>query len=871
MPTSIRALRSRNLPAFESKGQDETASIAKDSTAPTHRRCTRTLSSTSLSSSSRRSKLPSRPSFSNASFSSPISVSSCSSSSATRHDDSDESDEEHPEPRQPPFHSQTVDDSNKENIAPRRNLAGAALDQEESCLQEESIARRTRAAGPMSARSISHPSSLQRRTSMSSSTSRNSNNRAFRRTISTPLNNRKRLRGSLDMVELEAQAAAGDFDVRTPTSPLSRLRLDLTSPSSTRMNYSSNEDAESYFSSQEATSIFDCMSSTLTSQSSASRCTTPNISSHENGDEVDAKLERTTEPDTRALHTYPNVYAHAKALLRYGAGTESQVIGRDRERSSLQRFLQKRFNLFAHLEHSASPTGEDLELDGASESGSLYVCGLPGTGKTALIRSILADLEESEKTPRIAFVDCMSVQHPREIFAKVLEELGDYSVGSQGELDEVEAEERLSVIVQDPRRKTLIVLDEIDHLLRNRAHQNVLYRLFSWGASAKTVEGNKYAVGTCALIGIANSLDLTERFVPLLASKGAAPAVLNFRPFEAKEIITVVQTRFTQLFQRYDGGQVCDSLAEMEPEVSVVPLIEAVALELVAKKIAVATGDLRKALDACRLAIDIVEAEEMRKGADEVKRGGEEGGKALSLSRLTTTTAPKVKPGHILKVLSAVLGSPQLTKLRGLGLQSKLVLLALLIAQRRRTCKLGVLGVSSNSSTTTTVASTRVEEMQIRDVESTYAAMLKNDDAGAFSTVESSEFMDVVEGLEVEGVLTISNDAASQVAGTKRLKSASDTTGVSPSGKRAAKKQLLANNRMITLAMSQEDVLRGISTFSPLSATIETSKVVVEAINRIYTREGDRMERSKSWQSMAQESQTIRDEEMGGGRGAVGI
>jgi len=742
------------------------------------------------------------------------------------------------------------DDSNKENIAPRRHLADATMiDQEEVALQEDLVAQRTREreAGPMSERSTSYPSRIPRRSSLSSSSNNGNSNgitlRSFQRTVSTPVN-RKRLRGALDLADLEARAAAGDVDVRTPTTPLSRMRLDLDSHSA-RTN--SHEDAESYFSSQ-ATSIFDCMS-TLDSQTSQSRCTTPDV------DELDGISKQ--EQVITSVPTFANIYVHAKALLRYGAGTDSQVVGRERERSSLQRFLQKRFNLFAHLEHSASPDGECLDLEGAAESGSLYICGLPGTGKTALVRSILADLDQNNKTPKVAFVDCMSVQHPKEIFAKVLEALGHTFFDKDGEQDESEAEQRLSAIVKDPHQRTLIVLDEIDHLLRNRAHQNILYRLFSWGATSSPVQNDES--GACALIGIANSLDLTERFVPLLASKGAAPAVLNFRPFEANEIMTVMRARLSQLYERYDGKECNESMELMEQVSNGLPLIESVALELASKKIAAATGDLRKALDACRLAIDAVESEEMSKIEKEEGKG------PVCLAHLTMTKAAKVKPSHILKVLSAVLGSPQLIKIRALGLQSKLFLLALLVAQKRKATKLGLLG--SDVSTASTSSTTTTEEMRIRDVECTYTAMLKNDDAGAFSTVESSELMDVIEGLEVEGVVQI----ISEVTSTGNRTRLSPGVGVSPSGKRAAKKQLLASNRAVALVMSTDEILRGISTASPLSSTIETSKVVVEAMNRIWNRECDRIERSKSWESLAQQSQKVREEELGGGRGAIGI
>jgi cell division control protein 6 len=836
MTVTTRALRSRGQeqPVLPGKQIDEEASgairsFSRNCPSPAPSTCSSTSSSRRVRTHSFRSS----HSFSTPSFSSPMSK----TKSSAGQDDSDESEDERQSTRlggcQRSVSTRGPDDSNKENIAPFRHLTQAALEQETMIAQEESVAQRTRARGaaPMSDRSLSHAGSTAGSSHAGSAMTRL---RSFRRTVSTPIT-RKRQRGILDLDDLTN--GGGDADFRTPSTPSSRLRLDLQSA----CIRSPAEDAESYFSSQ-ATSIFDNMS-VGEGQTELSRCTTPDV--QEADDTQTIKSKQTKQKKQVTLPSFANIFTHAKSLLRYGAGTDTQVVGRERERSCLQRFLQKRFNLFAHLEHSASPQGEAIELDGAPESGSLYICGLPGTGKTALVRSIIADLEQGEKTPKIAFVDCMSIQHPREVFAKILEALGQSCALSQGEQDDTEAERRVGVLVKDPRRRTLIVLDEIDHLLRNRAHQNILYRLFSWGATSSPVHNDQS--GSCALIGIANSLDLTERFVPLLASKGAAPAVLNFRPFEAAEITTVLQARLSQLYPRYDI-KATEDLIEMDQESTSTPLIQEDAMMLATRKIAAATGDLRKALDACRLAIDMIESEETSKAENR------------DLSHFTTTSAPKVKPAHVLKVLAVVLGSPKLNKIRDLGIQSKLVLLAIFIAQKRQSAKLDVLGSVNTTSKTTS------QEMSIRDIECTYTAMLKNDDAGALPSVESSELMDVIEGLEVEGIVRIISDATT----SKSSSSSRGAMGLSPSGKRAAKKQLLASNRALALVMSSEEVLKGICTASPSSA-VETSKVVLEAMNRVWNRENDRVQRCKSWESMAEESKKVIDEELGGGRGALGF
>lgn len=350
---------------------------------------------------------------------------------------------------------------------------------------------------------------------------------------------------------------------------------------------------------------------------------------------------------------------------------------------------------------------------------------------------------------------------------------------------------------------------------------------------------------------MANSLDLTERFVPLLASKGAAPAILNFRPFEAKEIMSVLSARLAMLQSAYIGEH-----PEMNENVdpgtgTAVALFTSAAFELLARKIAAATGDLRKALDAARLSIEAIEMDTTRSCS-------------TALNHFTPSTAPRVTPAHVLKVLSNVLGSPQLTKVRALGLQPKLVLLAYLIGHKRATIGLPVLGQGSSGK----LPSGSITSLSIEDIECTYTAMLKNDD---FAPLESSELVGVIEGLEVEGIVRVGSVSLRSSPVNRPL---TPSQNVSLGAKRAAKRQLLFNQKSVSLAMSSDDILKGITTCSPASRSsisAECSPVVVGAINRIWCREEHNADRAKGWEKQAVLNAQVRNEELGGGRGAVGL
>ncbi|XP_020098207.1 cell division control protein 6 homolog [Ananas comosus] len=131
----------------------------------------------------------------------------------------------------------------------------------------------------------------------------------------------------------------------------------------------------------------------------------------------------------------------------------------------------------------------------------------------------------------------------------------------------------------------VIVVDEMDYLItKDRA---VLHDLFML---------TTFPFSQCILIGIANAIDLADRFLPKLESLNCKPLVINFRAYSKDQILKIIQQRLMVL--GYDVFQ---------------PL----ALEFCARKVAAASGDMRRALGVCRSAIEVLE-EELR---DPLKQG----------------------------------------------------------------------------------------------------------------------------------------------------------------------------------------------------------------------------------------------------------
>ncbi|CAD6884516.1 unnamed protein product [Tilletia caries] len=873
------------------------------------------------------------------------------------------------------------DDSNKENVAPLNYAYNSGSSELEVVIP--SSARLSSRMGTMARRSASSPnvnfhgmashssvpgSVNPRRSPRRSGPTRidsfNSNRRPSPMAVSSaaPSTPSRRIRGALNPAIIEAGI---------PASPFARLNLAAAGPSSVfgRSTSLSNrtslaDDAESsYFSSQGsgsvAPSIFDATSQVADEDSDMDDLSIipgpqgdlagPRQSSEvvpekhsaaddlktnvESGDgaahdvemqDVDATLVEPVVVDVSRpkKQRFPNVYAHARALLRFssstGAGRQAttpsttsskreggnddgedarengfEIVGRERERAMIKTFLTARFGDEALFASARSSDVEHASIQLDTNAPSLYMCGLPGTGKTALVRSILSELRQQDATtmtarvvpaPRIAFVNCMSITAPRLIFGKILEQLGEPVPLKACDGLSSEAEGALEMALKKSDRHVLIVLDEIDHLLEKRAHQSVLQRLFCIGKS-KAALSNKSA--KCAMIGIANSLDLTERFMPLLAHTGMAPAMLHMQPFIAEDIVKVVRSRLAGLHARYDLGPE----EESEPAQNTADAIfKKPALELASKRIAAATGDLRKALDVCRLAVESVEAEQ-RQGAMYVMTTESTAGQVIAaelLAPLTPETAPRVMPQHVVKVLNSVLGSAQIGRVRGLDVHAKFFLLAYLVAERRLAEGLPVLGsgggaddkaalASAAAATTTSGGGSSKSKkamssggLRFMDVERTYATLLKNDAGGLsahFAGVTTSELLQVVENLEVVGVVTLSNEAGSGSSGG----------GVGRAGKKAAGGGGGATGRVVSLVLAQEDVREGITTAAAASFSSSSSEggnssngaiaVVADAISRMWYKEETRIVRSRGWEAAAVQSEAVRRAELGGGRG----
>lgn len=226
-----------------------------------------------------------------------------------------------------------------------------------------------------------------------------------------------------------------------------------------------------------------------------------------------------------------------------------------------------------------------LEINLKEEcSGCIYVSGVPGTGKTATTTQVIRTLTaESEKgaLPKFDLIEIngMRITEPRKAYVEMYRQLMGKNVPWEQAYNWLD--KRFSN--PSPRRKTtILIVDELDILCNKR--QDVIYNLLNW----PTLNSSRLIVVT-----IANTMDLPERvFMGKVASRIGLHR-LTFLPYSFRQLEEIVKSRLSGL-ESFTSD----------------------AVQLVSRKIAALSGDARRALDICRRASEIAEAEEYSLNSD---------------------------------------------------------------------------------------------------------------------------------------------------------------------------------------------------------------------------------------------------------------
>lgn len=217
---------------------------------------------------------------------------------------------------------------------------------------------------------------------------------------------------------------------------------------------------------------------------------------------------------------------------------------------------------------------------------NIFIYGKTGTGKTAVVKFVMSHLESKAKEygapVKFCYLNCRITNSEYRIFATLSQNIG-VIVPFTG-LSVSEVSNRFRVGLDSSQTIFIIILDEIDSLIKNRG-DSLLYEL--------TRINENLSKSKVSIIGISNDLRMKDFLDPRVFSS-LSEEELVFRPYNANELRNI-------LFER-------SKLSFNEGTIS------ASAISIASALAAAEHGDARRALDLLRVAGEVAE----RKGANKI-------------------------------------------------------------------------------------------------------------------------------------------------------------------------------------------------------------------------------------------------------------
>jgi len=226
---------------------------------------------------------------------------------------------------------------------------------------------------------------------------------------------------------------------------------------------------------------------------------------------------------------------------------------------------------------------------------NIFIYGKTGTGKTAVVKYVLAKLFDKAQVLgvplKICYVNCRLAGTEYRVLASICRAL-NVRVPFTG-LAVGEIFDRFKVALDMHASLLIVVLDEIDELVKTKGDM-LLYEL--------TRMNESLFQSKVSLVGISNDLRFKELLDPRVLSSLSEEEIV-FRPYNAAELYDILFERCNIAFfdQAFSGG----------------------ALGLCAALAAAEHGDARRALDMLRVAGELAEREAAVKIMDEHIRSAE--------------------------------------------------------------------------------------------------------------------------------------------------------------------------------------------------------------------------------------------------------
>ena len=258
---------------------------------------------------------------------------------------------------------------------------------------------------------------------------------------------------------------------------------------------------------------------------------------------------------------------------------------------------------------------------------NILIYGKTGTGKTAVVKFVGQELEETSEFHGMAcyvlYVNCEIVDTQYRLLATLAKLVGKEVPMTGWPTDQVF--EEFKKTVDKEKRVVIIIMDEIDKLVRKG--DDVLYNLSRINTDLKNAR--------ISLIGISNDLKFTEFLDPRVKSSLGEEEII-FPPYDANQIHDILEQRAGMAFKSN--------------------MLDETVIRLCAAFAAQEHGDARRALDLLRVSGEIAER----------------------------TKSPVVEEKHVRVAQEKIENDRVVEVVRTLPTQSKLVLLSVLLLSKIR-------------------------------------------------------------------------------------------------------------------------------------------------------------------------------------------
>lgn len=258
---------------------------------------------------------------------------------------------------------------------------------------------------------------------------------------------------------------------------------------------------------------------------------------------------------------------------------------------------------------------------------NILIYGKTGTGKTAVVKFVGQELEDTSESRGIAcyvlYINCEIVDTQYRLLATLARHVGKEVPMTGWPTDQVF--EEFKKTVDKKKQVVIVILDEIDKLVRKG--DDVLYNLSRINGDLKNAR--------ISLIGISNDLKFTEFLDPRVKSSLGEEEII-FPPYDANQIHDILEQRAGLAFKSN--------------------MLDETVIRLCAAFAAQEHGDARRALDLLRVSGELAER----------------------------TKSPVVEEKHVRVAQEKIENDRVVEVVRTLPTQSKLVLLSVLLLSKIR-------------------------------------------------------------------------------------------------------------------------------------------------------------------------------------------